>query len=72
LKRESNENDNELGKQSPEKMTVADAGMLKVLFLLIGMVSGASFSLYVKHYLYFFVAVIVILWAILGWKFYRK
>lgn len=55
-----------------KKMTVRDAGMLKVLLLLIGMVLGAFFPLFVKHYLYFFVAVIVILWAILGWKFYRK
>jgi hypothetical protein len=55
-----------------KKMTVRDAGMLKVLLLLIGMILGASFPLFVNYYLYFFITVIVVLWVILGWKFYRK
>jgi len=59
-------------KKAIKKMKVWDIGMLKILLLLIGVVIGAYFPIFVKQNLYIFIALIVILWVILGWKFYRK
>ena len=52
-------------KKCVKKMTVWDVSLLKTCVLLIGIIIGAYISVFVQQYIWWFVVVAVVLYAIL-------
>jgi len=53
-------------------MTLWDFAIFKIALALFGVIIGAYISLFVKQYLWYFIAVFVILYAILIFRIFGK
>jgi len=55
-----------------KKLTMCDFALLKTILIIAGIVIGAYISLFVKQYVWWFVAVFVIGYVVLLYRMFKK